>query len=483
MYNVLIERLPRVEGCLKVVLEQTADDTSVFLSSGRSIMIENRLIDKYPLEAIQLSQQLSERNCISHALAATEALEDFLNITPTPVAQQIRSILVKLSSIHSHIHHFYWEILPDYLNRRHFRFVNKGRYYSGVEERDHKPGDLSNAIAKQILKNVPYAAKTLQGIQDIITLLSGKYPVVMNIIPGGVTNPNISPKILMEVMRKLEGFKRLIDIVWPTDVKKFTQDTPATLTIFDDTSNFISFGSPKVDKGRNYSFYSPGVSLDGKLEPINELKVTESFVSTYHNAPSEVKSINEAYNLEKPGARTWIKGARYETETMLSGALSRMMVTYLGGGNIEISDTIGQMLEDLGLNTDYPNCIASRILSEALEGRFYMKAVAELLLAIDTAGATNLGAKISFSGDGSGVGKIEAPGGSMFHQVHIKNGRIARYRIISPVNWNFSPKDEFGRTGVVETELNKLLKNYTLTSLQAARIIHSHNASVLDGAQ
>lgn len=483
MYNVLVERLPRVEGCLKVVLEQTADDTSVFLSSGRSLLIENRLVGKYPLEAIQLTQQLSEKNCVAHSIAATEALEDFLNVKPTVLAKQIRSILIKLSTLHSHIHHFYWEILPDYLNNRHFRYMNSKLHYPSLESRSHKPGDLSNAVAKKILKSLSHAANALQEIQKIITLLSGRYPIVMNMTPGGLTNPNISSKVLMEVMRRLENFKKFVDVVWPNDVKRFIQDTPTTLSIFDDTSNFISFGSPEIDKGQDYSFYSSGVSLDGKLEPINELKITESFVSTFHVPPSDTKSLAENYNLEKTGAKTWIKGARYETETMLSGALSRMMVTYLGGGNVEISDTIGQMLEDLGLNTDYPNCIASRVLSEAFEGRIYIKSIAELLLSMNTIDPTNLKTRLSFSGSGSGVGKIEGPGGAMFHQVYIADGRIAKYRIISPVNWNFSPRDEFGRTGVVETELNKLLKNYTLTSLQAARIIHSHNASILDGAQ
>lgn len=482
MYNVLVERLPRVEGCLKVVLEQTTDDTSVFLSSGRSTMMENRLIGKYPLEAIQLTQQLSEKNGVAHAIAAAQALEDLLKVTATPVAQQVRSILLKLSALHSHIHHFYWEFLPDYLNQHHYDSINRSQYFPGVEKREAKPGDLSSQAAEEILKNVPLAAHTLQGIQQILTLISGKYPMVMNVIPGGLTNFNISPKLLMEVIRKLETFKHFVDAVWPNDVKRFIQDNPATLTIFDDTSNFISFGSPEIDKGRNYSYYSSGVSLDGKLEPINELKITESFASTFHVAPSNTKSSREEYNLEKSDAKTWIKGARYETETMLAGALSRMMVTYLGGGNVEISDTIGQMLEDLGLNTEYPNCIASRLLAEVFEGRFYMKAIAELLLMVDPSEPVNLRKKLLFNEEGSGVGKVESPEGP-FHQVHLKSGRISRYRIISPVNWNFSPRDEFGRTGVVETELNKMLKNYTLTSLQAARIIHSHNACILDGAQ
>ena len=79
-----------------------------------------------------------------------------------------------------------------------------------------------------------------------------------------------------------------------------------------------------------------------------------------------------------------------------------------------------------------------------------------------------------FSKEGVGVGKIESPGGSLFHQVYIKDNYIQNYRIITPGNWNLCPPDKFGKQGVVEVELNQRLKKESPSASDAERIIQSY---------
>ncbi|MBU3914637.1 nickel-dependent hydrogenase large subunit, partial [bacterium] len=400
---------------------------------------------------------------------------------------KIRQILLQLSAIHSHIRHFYWELLPDYLNKQHYdRFSAKDlSFFAGTSYKEKEEGDLSLDIGANIIKNVSEAANTLDVLQKVVALLAGKYPIIMNQIPGGLTNISISRTIGMKIVRKLEQIKQFIEVSWSQDVKSFIQNLPDTVVILEKNPNLISFGSLSANrfKGKS-SHYSGGVLLDGKLEPVNEIKITESLVNTFFLPIEKSNTESSApYDFNKKGGKTWIKGARYDSEIMVTGALPRMLVTQIGGGNLEISDRVGQMIDDLELSLESPNCVASRILAEVFEGRFYLKNIFKNLLDFDHQAETNKKTSFNFYGKGVGVGRVESPGGALMHQVFIDDNRITQYRIITPMNWNFSPADESGKTGIVEKELNRLSEMDDLSKTQIIRILHSYNAQALDGTQ
>jgi len=125
------------------------------LESGRSTHLENRLIGKYPLEAIHQTQLLSSKTGVAHALAAVRAIENYLNLMPTEVSINIRQVLLQLSTIHSHIHHFYWELLPDYLNSSHFK--DGSTTFMDFTPEKGKSADLAQKAGQQILANLRLA--------------------------------------------------------------------------------------------------------------------------------------------------------------------------------------------------------------------------------------------------------------------------------------------------------------------------------------
>ncbi len=487
MNRAIIERLPRIEGMLRVVLDQGAEETRVLLESGQSIHLENRLRGKYPLEAIHHTQLLSSKSSVSHALAAVSALENYLQLKPTDAALRLRQVLLQLSTVHSHIHHFYWELLPDYLNENHFKdHLSKILdYFIGFSPEVGDQGDLSKEIGIEILGNVSNAAGTLNTLQKTIATIAGKYPVIMNLIPGGISNFSFGREKVMGILRELERIKFFIEVAWPEDVKKLIKDCPETMMVLDKKLNLISFGPLTADQLKDQPlYYTDGAFFEGKKEPLNELKMSESLTNTFYVPVDKIASDElPLFDLAKEGARTWIKGARYEGEPMLTGALARMLVTHIGGGSKETSVSTGQMIKDLGLTEESPNCIASRLLAEVFEGRFYLKAVLSVLLVQEDRPEINRKTSFDFSDRGTGTGTVEAPSGSLLHQVYIDEDRITEYRIVSAVNWNFSSGDDKGKTGVVERELNRLFEEDKLTVKQACRILHSYNAQVLDGTQ
>ncbi len=487
MNSVIVERLPRIEGDLRVLLSQTDAGSRAFLQSGRSTHLDKRLRGRFPLEAPQLTQTLSSNSCVAHAVAAVSALEDYLHIFPTETGLRVRQVMLDMAAIRSHIYHFYWQVLPNYLNEEHFESFKESElwFYTGIHRKQSDKEDLPKEIGIQIMQHAIKAARIIDLLQKNLTMFGGKYPVIMNQIPGGVSNFAIGRSLKMAAIRNLEQCKEFIEVIWPQDVKDLIGHTPGSVTVLGKQLNLLSFGSLAIDKNKGKtSNYSEGALLHGKLEPVNELKITETVDNTFYLPVDKIGQIKKStYDFNKPDAKTWVKGARYQGETMLTGPLSRMMVTHLAGGNLEISDMVGQIIDDLELTFDRPNCIASRLLAEVMESRIFLKNTLINLLDFDDTIGTNQKTSFSFSAKGVGVGKIESPGGSLMHQIFIKNGRIEHYRIVSSMNWNFAPADKNGDSGEVEHVLNAQLKAKGLKPLTASRILHSYYPLTLDGTQ
>jgi hydrogenase large subunit len=487
MSRIIVTQLPRVEGTLRVVTGQDSVDPTVWLESGRSIHIERHLQGRYPLEAVQRTQFLSASSGIAHAVAATIALENYLRLEPTHAGQQLRQVMLQLATIHAHVHHFYWELLPDYLNSRHFSGPGIGllRYYPGLSTEYSQPGDLPSITGTSILQNVPAAADCLQTLEKALALIGGKYPIAMNLIPGGVTNSSADRHLLMTLVRLLDQIKPFVETIWPGDIRVFVAALPETATVWVGNVNLLSFGSLLTAKSEDpIGQYAGGVMIDGRLEPVNVLKIHESCRYTFHlPLDRTIERNGPTFDFDKPEARTWIRSARYDTEPMLTGALARKLITYFGGGSLEISDHIGQMITDLGLNLETPNSIASRLLAEVFEGRQYLKETLKLLLGFDPDAPLSRKTSFDFGGRGTGIGKVEAPGGALFHQVFISENRIERYRIITSVNWNFSTRDDQGKSGIVERELTRMQETGSLSTAQVCRLLHSYNAQILDGTR
>ena len=55
--------------------------------------------------------------------------------------------------------------------------------------------------------------------------------------------------------------------------------------------------------------------------------------------------------------------------------------------------------------------------------------------------------------DGRGFGLLEAARGALGHWVEIRDGKIARYQIVTPTAWNGSPRDHEGVRGPWEEAL------------------------------
>ena len=92
-----------------------------------------------------------------------------------------------------------------------------------------------------------------------------------------------------------------------------------------------------------------------------------------------------------------------------------------------------------------------RHLARALECKLIAEAMEDWLWELDLTGPSYTDAAVPESAEGAGL--AEAPRGSVGHWLRIEGKKIANYQIITPTNWNASPRDDRGNPGPVEQAL------------------------------
>jgi hydrogenase large subunit len=73
----------------------------------------------------------------------------------------------------------------------------------------------------------------------------------------------------------------------------------------------------------------------------------------------------------------------------------------------------------------------------------------------------------------SGIGLTEAPRGALGHWITIDMGDIASYQVVTPTNWNASPKDDLGQNGPIEQALIGTEIADESQPIEILRIVHS----------
>ena len=165
--------------------------------------------------------------------------------------------------------------------------------------------------------------------------------------------------------------------------------------------------------------------------------------------------IEEAYkavlaNATKAGAYSWVKAPRYLNVVHEVGALARMYV-----------------------NGDYTRGISAldRIAARAYETKKVADAMDGWLNQISVGASSYQYAATPASA--TGIGLTEAPRGALGHWITISGGTINRYQVITPTNWNASPRDDAGQLGPIEQALVGTPVANIGQPIEVLRVVHS----------
>lgn len=457
--------LARVEGGAALTQD---DGGSIRLWGPPTQDFERNLLGRHALDAVVLTQQISGDGGISHAIASVNAWEAAVG---TPVAENgriLRDLLHALSLIHSHIRHFYVQLLPDYLPERTLEDYSGSnsillRVRSGVLR---KPGGdwsrwdyahpFTQSEAQRLWEHKARAFDVLDRLGRMMALIGGKFPVAMSLVPGGV-NLNLNEDVIFRGMEYLASVREFLSDVVFDDGLLLLSRHPDLKTLGLGGENFLSVGAGEDEVNLESSLFPSGIMMGGRLEPFASV-ATESIRAAFYRlnrggaaAPNALPVTDAG----KPDAYSWIKAPRYQESPMETGPVPRLTIAYLSGTRAWRPGLVDEMESRLGVPIQQANTVGGRILARLGEVGALAGRVQKLLELLDPMHPVVSSESPGQTAGGEGSGFVEAPAGTLGHKAIYDKGRIVHYDIVSPHTWNGSPSTDGEPRGPLEAALSR----------------------------
>ena len=362
-----------------------------------------------------------------------------------------------------------------------------------------------------------YTLKMERHARKMASLLGAKHPHVNTFIPGGISRTFGAKEAeqLASMVVSLVGFAKLVYAVWLDLIDFLRQEGFENQGVR--STNLLAYGSiedPEVYDGtyENMSEWGskrlirPGVIINGRLMEYDlkriHLGVREFVKHSFYDEWGEAEfskdpdgnalDANHPWNkMTKPKPEqtnfaskyTWATTPRWVQNGNIYvvevGPLARMWTTALqsfsiedpftkivsGGGTItvELPETRSELLptslwDPVEFSWTVPNVsnMLERYLARAFCEVYYAaSALHDMYLMIDllNRGKSEVWRKFEKPSLSFGVGLNEAGRGALGHWVVVKDGKIYRYQVITPTNWNVSPRDINENPGPVESAL------------------------------
>jgi len=450
----------RVEGDLEVTLD-IADGRveSAQVCSSLYRGFEQILIAKHPLDALVIVPRICGICSLSQSAAAAAALADATGL-PMPANGRLASkLILACENLADHLTHFYLFFMPDFA-----RAAYRGRAWHALAERRFQ-ADVGEAL-REVL---PARADWLR----LMGYLAGKWPHSLALQPGGTTRAiTATEKVrLLTVLREFRAFlssrvfgdtlENVSALHRADQLSAWAQgragDFPRFLDIAADlglerigraSDTFLSYGAyaqqggaGRQDDHREHLF-ARGVWRDGVLA-FDEALISEDVAHAWlfgeqpvHPREGETRPLIAEF-ADQPDAYTWCKAPRYGSRVAETGALARQMVDGHPLLRALVAANGGSVL--------------ARVVARLFEIALVVPAMEGWVRAL-TPGEPFCH-QWQLPDQASAVGLVEAARGALGHWLHIERGRIARYQIIAPTTWNFSPRDAGGVPGALEQAL------------------------------
>lgn len=437
----------RVEGDLEVSLD-IADGRVQAARVGASLYrgFEEMLPGRPVEDALTVVPRVCGICSVAQSVAAASALRELAGTRPARNGQLAECLTVACENLADHLTHFYLFFMPDFA-----RPVYAGRpWYPAVAARFRA---LRGEAANDVL---PARANFMH----LMGILAGKWPHTLSLRPGGSTRPLARADILQAVAL-VRDFRRFLEtrlfgdrleavaaLATPVDLARWRGqgqgDLRTFLAIADDlgldrlgraTDTFLSYGAYAAPDGR---LWPAGLWRDGQVRALEVDAVSEDVSHAWLGGGTLPPGLGQTHpDPDKADAYTWCKAPRYGGAVVETGALARQMVA-------------GQPLVR-ALVAERGGSVTARVLARLLELAGVVPVMEAWLRAVEP-GAPWCG-EVALPDDGESVGLAEAARGSLGHWLTVRQGRIARYQIVAPTTWNFSPRDGAGTPGALEQAL------------------------------
>ncbi|MBI5172198.1 MAG: nickel-dependent hydrogenase large subunit [Candidatus Melainabacteria bacterium] len=229
-------------------------------------------------------------------------------------------------------------------------------------------------------------------------------------------------------------------------------------------ANYISTGTyfneekyqhPTID-GRNGALIARSGIYDGKgFHDFDQSRVREDHTHSFYKGSAVLHPFDgvtdpiDPLDGRKQDKYSWAKSPRYDIpgkglSPMEAGPLSRQVMAGRPGAEPwqDYDPLFLDCVQKLG------NSVMVRVLARMHEApKLYLR-VKDWLSKVDLHDKFYI--KPEELPEGKGFGSTEAARGALSDWIHIKDGRIENYQVVTPTAWNIGPRDSKGQNGPIE---------------------------------
>lgn len=451
--RLLVGPFNRVEGDLEVQLEVVDGRVSAARVNAPMYRgFEQILQGKQPRDAMVYVPRICGICSVSQSVASARALAELAGAVPPPNGVHAINLMLATENLADHLTHFYLFFMPDFTRE--------------VYAREPWYAEALRRFESQRGEHVRLAIAARQRWFDLMGTLGGRWPHTHSLQPGGSSRP-IEAAERIRLLAKVREFRSFLEqtlfggpleevasldsedalMAWTTrfpdaDFSQFVAISLATQldTLGQGPGLYLSYGSYRQPDG---SFAAPPGLWDSArhaLEPLALDRITEDATHAWLAEgggplhPAEGLTLPEP---DKAGAYTWNKAPRLAGRVVETGAIARQ----LAAGQPLVREAVRRC----------GGTVHTRVLGRLLE----LARVVPLMEAWlrELRPGEPWCDNSALPEDGDALGLTEAARGSLGHWVSVREGRIARYQIVAPTTWNFSPRDAGGTPGALEKAL------------------------------
>ncbi|MBI5192531.1 MAG: Ni/Fe hydrogenase subunit alpha [Nitrospirae bacterium] len=364
-HNINIHHITRVEGHGNIVLnikEGRIEELRLEIVESPRFF-ELMLIGRHISEAPHITSRICGICAISHATASLKGCEAALGITPSTAVTLLRKILVHAEILQSHILHLYLLVAPDFFNAG--SVIPLARSHPDVVKRGLRLKKAANEICR---------------------ILVGRHVHPISMTIGGFTKAP-SKKDLSDVRRVIEDaipdIDETVNLFAGIVAPEFSRET-----------RYCS-----LKDGGEYALY--GGNLYSKDVPVTDPSAYREFIT------EDVIEYSTAKHVKSDG------------KSIMVGALARLNNNYN-----QISAEAKEAAKRLGLTFPCTNSFmnnAAQVL-ECVHSLYDSLRLLDLL----SADSTNTVAGDVVFKEGLGVGIVEAPRGTLYHEYGTDDKGIIR---------------------------------------------------------
>lgn len=448
--TIAIDPVSRIEGHLKAsVVVEDGRVADARLTGGMYRGFETILKGRDPRDAAQITQRICGVCPVSHALAASMALEKAAGVLPPRNGRLTRNLMQGANFLQSHILSFYHLAGQDFIQG-----PDSAPFVPRYASPDLRLDARLNALG---LDEYLEALEVRRTCHEMVALFGGRMPHVQGIVAGGTTARPTRSQIA-DFLARFEGVRAFVE-------EKYL---PLAYLVASQYKDLCGMGSgyatalcmgvfPQGDGDLNHIF-GPGAYYDGQDHPFDPMKVVEYVKYSWFADETSGRLFSQGdtvVDLDKAGAYSFSKAPRYDGRAMEVGPHARMWVN-----NTELSPVGAKLareyfgmtartIRDLG--EGFVFSIMGRHLARAEEAFRVVRAIRQWLDELEPDGDTCAALEVPRNAEGFAF--TEAPRGSLIHSLRIRDGRIDNYQILPATLWNCSPRDDMGRRGPVEQAL------------------------------